>query len=50
VAATFSANMPTQQMIDVIEYERLFLLFDVEVHMRSGLKYMARGKYISSIM
>jgi hypothetical protein len=32
VAATFSANMPTQQMIDVIEYGRLFLLFDVKVH------------------
>ena len=40
VAATFSANMPTQQMIDDIEYGRLFLLFDVEVHKRSGLKYI----------
>jgi hypothetical protein len=32
--------MPTQQMIDVIEYGRLFLLFDVKVHVRSGLKYI----------
>jgi hypothetical protein len=40
VAATFSANMPTQKMIDVIEYGRLFLLFDLEVHVRSGLKYI----------
>jgi ankyrin repeat protein len=40
VAATLSANMPTQQMIDVIEYGRLFLLFYVEVHVRSGLKYI----------
>jgi hypothetical protein len=28
VAATFSANMPTQQMIDVIEYGRTFNMVD----------------------
>ena len=42
MVTTFSANMPTQQMIDGIGYERLFLLFDLVFHMKSGPQYFVK--------